>query len=175
MNTYASGGRPAESDPNNPMNKEGRTLVREEREPPVNPPIPKKKPVKKAEGGEVGGDKKSGGGRKFDAGKFAMSVLSPLGGLLMGSPVTSPILSLLQGKNPMDPFMSRRRRGPEDTLMRSTGAAPAAPGMKKGGMVKKKANGGSVKKMAKGGSVKSSASRRGDGCAQRGKTRGRMI
>lgn len=83
MKKYASGGRPAESDPNNPMNKEGRTLVREEREPPVNPPIPKKKP--------------------------------------------------------------------------------------------KKAKGGSVKKMAKGGSVKSSASRRGDGCAQRGKTRGRMI
>lgn len=84
MKKYASGGRPSESDPNNPMNKEGTNLVREEREPPVNPPIPKKKPVKKAEGG-------------------------------------------------------------------------------------------SVKKMAKGGSVKSSASRRGDGCAQRGKTRGRMI
>jgi hypothetical protein len=35
--------------------------------------------------------------------------------------------------------------------------------------------GGVVKKMAKGGSVKSSASRRGDGIAQRGKTRGRMV
>jgi hypothetical protein len=34
--------------------------------------------------------------------------------------------------------------------------------------------GGSVKKMASGGSV-NSASRRGDGCAQRGKTRGRMM
>lgn len=31
------------------------------------------------------------------------------------------------------------------------------------------------KKMAKGGSVKSSASKRGDGCAQRGKTKGRMV
>ena len=30
-------------------------------------------------------------------------------------------------------------------------------------------------KMAKGGSVKSSASKRGDGCAQRGKTKGRMV
>ena len=39
------------------------------------------------------------------------------------------------------------------------------PGAKKGGM---------VKKMAKGGSV-SSASSRADGCAQRGKTRGKMI
>lgn len=32
-----------------------------------------------------------------------------------------------------------------------------------------------VQKKAKGGKVKSSASKRGDGCAQRGKTRGRMI
>jgi len=39
-----------------------------------------------------------------------------------------------------------------------------APGMKRGG---------AVKKMAKGGSV-SSASKRADGCAQRGKTRGKM-
>ena len=35
--------------------------------------------------------------------------------------------------------------------------------------------GGKVKKMASGGAVKSSASKRADGCAQRGKTRGRMI
>ena len=41
---------------------------------------------------------------------------------------------------------------------------------KKGGSVKKKP----VKKMAKGGSV-SSASKRADGCAQRGKTKGRMV
>lgn len=43
--------------------------------------------------------------------------------------------------------------------------AEAAGGMKKGGKVKKKAKGGSV----------SSASKRADGCAQRGKTRGRMV
>jgi len=35
--------------------------------------------------------------------------------------------------------------------------------------------GGKVKKMAKGGSVKSSASKRADGCAQRGHTKGRMV
>ena len=39
------------------------------------------------------------------------------------------------------------------------------PGMRKGG---------AVKKYAKGGSVKSTASRRGDGIAQRGKTRGKI-
>lgn len=39
-------------------------------------------------------------------------------------------------------------------------------GMKKGGV---------VKKMASGGAVKSSASSRGDGCAARGKTKGRFV
>lgn len=43
-------------------------------------------------------------------------------------------------------------------------ATVKTPGMK---------HGGTVKKMAKGGSV-SSASKRADGCAQRGKTRGKM-
>ncbi len=41
-------------------------------------------------------------------------------------------------------------------------------------LIKGKAKGGTVK-MAKGGSVRSSASRRGDGIAQRGKTKGRMV
>lgn len=41
------------------------------------------------------------------------------------------------------------------------------PGMKKGGV---------VKKMAKGGAVSaSSASKRGDGCAAKGKTKGRFV
>jgi hypothetical protein len=47
----------------------------------------------------------------------------------------------------------------------STGASEAAPFKK----------GGTVKKMAKGGSIKSSASRRGDGCATKGKTKGRFV
>ena len=45
-------------------------------------------------------------------------------------------------------------------------------GMKKGGAVRRKSG---TKCMKSGGSVKSSASRRGDGCAQRGKTRGRIV
>ena len=40
--------------------------------------------------------------------------------------------------------------------------------------VETKAKGGAVKTYAKGGSVKSSASKRGDGIAQRGKTRGKI-
>jgi len=49
---------------------------------------------------------------------------------------------------------------------------PVPTGMKRGGMVKKMAGGGAVKKMSSGGSA---ASRRGDGCATRGKTKGRMV
>ena len=45
-------------------------------------------------------------------------------------------------------------------------------GFKKGGAVKKKSGGCGMKA---GGAVKSSASRRGDGCAVRGKTKGRMV
>jgi hypothetical protein len=46
-----------------------------------------------------------------------------------------------------------------------TGRPQGGEGMKKGGKVKKYASGGSV----------SSASKRADGCAQRGKTKGRMV
>ena len=56
---------------------------------------------------------------------------------------------------------------------RARGEQVGPPGdynMKKGGVVKKMAKGGVVKKMATGG-----ASRRGDGCAARGKTKGRMV
>lgn len=45
-------------------------------------------------------------------------------------------------------------------------------GFKKGGAVKKKSSSCGMKS---GGSVKSSASRRGDGCALRGKTKGRIV
>jgi hypothetical protein len=52
------------------------------------------------------------------------------------------------------------------------GAFKDNKGMKKGGSVKAKTKTSCYKS---GGSVKSSASSRGDGCAQRGKTRGRFV
>ena len=66
------------------------------------------------------------------------------------------------------------------------GASPAmmadarGRAMKNGGAVmkakgKKMAYGGKVKKMKHGGAVKSSASKRADGIAQRGRTRGRIV
>ena len=51
-----------------------------------------------------------------------------------------------------------------DQGMAPQGMAPQAPGMKKGGAVKAKAK-----------SKSSSASKRADGIAQRGKTKGRMV
>jgi hypothetical protein len=72
---------------------------------------------------------------------------------------------------------------PKNTFLTKERSDAAAKSMKKGfdmglfergdlGIGKKK--GGEVKKYAKGGSV-SSASSRGDGCAMRGKTKGRMV
>jgi hypothetical protein len=52
----------------------------------------------------------------------------------------------------------------------ATGSSSAEQAAAEGGMKK----GGKVKKMAKGGSV-GSASKRADGCAQRGKTKGRIV
>lgn len=66
----------------------------------------------------------------------------------------------------------RPRGGAADNI----GKAMGIEGYKKGGLIGAKAP---VKKMAKGGMVKVSApakpSRRGDGCATRGKTKGRMV
>jgi len=56
---------------------------------------------------------------------------------------------------------------------RRMGVRGAVPGTYASGMAGMK-KGGTVKKMAKGGSV-SSASKRGDGCAIKGKTKGRFV
>jgi hypothetical protein len=66
----------------------------------------------------------------------------------------------MDGANMGAPIMS----GDVDAMM-GRGAQRDMPTMKKGGK---------VKKMAKGGSV-SSASKRGDGCATKGKTKGRFV
>ena len=56
-------------------------------------------------------------------------------------------------------------RGDVDAMMGRSTARSTDEGMKRGGKAK-------VKKMAKGGSI---ASKRADGCAQRGKTKGRFV
>jgi hypothetical protein len=69
--------------------------------------------------------------------------------------------------NPMNPPVGR----PTPLPMRPTSPSMTMPKAPMRGTAMK--SGGSVKKMASGGSV-SSASKRGDGIAQRGKTKGRM-
>lgn len=86
---------------------------------------------------------------------FKLGDISPLAGLVTGEGLTG---KLLGGVLPM---AMRGRFG--------DGEDDKEEGVKKPGMK----HGGAVKKMAKGGSV-SSASKRADGCAQRGKTRGKM-
>ena len=61
----------------------------------------------------------------------------------------------------------------ERARMEAAAAEAEASGMKKGGKVRAKKP--TKKYYASGGSVKSPASKRADGCAQRGKTKGRMV
>lgn len=54
-------------------------------------------------------------------------------------------------------------------------ASTTQPGMTQTFNIQPTATAGQPQGMKKGGAVKSSASKRGDGCAMRGKTRGRMV
>ena len=89
-------------------------------------------------------------------GKDSMNPLGGLGGLIpmaMEKGGGSAMLGLI----PAALDYNAKDKDKKDATVKT-------PGMK---------HGGAVKKMAKGGSV-SSASKRADGCAQRGKTRGKM-
>ena len=93
---------------------------------------------------------------------FKLGDISPLAGLVTGEGLTGKVLGGIL------PMAMRGRFGDgEDDKDKKPGMMPGA--VKPAGMK----HGGAVKKMAKGGSV-SSASKRADGCAQRGKTRGKM-
>jgi hypothetical protein len=90
-----------------------------------------------------------------------------------GEDINSLYGSML-GRAPDPTGIAANRGASADTIRKSILASPEYQNrgmatLKKGGAVKK-ATGGSVKKMASGGST----SRRGDGIAQRGKTRGKM-
>ncbi len=91
-------------------------------------------------------------------GKDSMNPLGGLGGLIpmaMEKGGGSAMLGLIPAA--LDYNAKDKDKDKKDATVKT-------PGMK---------HGGPVKKMAKGGSV-SSASKRADGCAQRGKTRGKM-
>jgi hypothetical protein len=100
---------------------------------------------------------------------FKLGDVSPLAGMMTGEGLTGKLMR--QGLGGMIPAMiakdaykdreEERRKaeaaGVSNAAAPSTGMAPASA-MKKGGAVKA-----------------SSASKRADGCAQRGKTRGKML
>jgi hypothetical protein len=93
----------------------------------------------------------------------------------------SPLLGALQGKGTFGNLFGKAdsikdaadkaakeetdKKAAFDKIASNGGRNAPQPGMRKGG---------AVKKYAKGGSVKSSASRRADGIAQKGKTRGKI-
>lgn len=169
MKKYATGGSQySESDPRNPMNREG-MIFRDMRKPPKNPPVPKKKPAPETQKGakEVKGYK-SGGGVGKALGQ-ALGIISPLYGLMSGKGLGEFGTVGLAKKLIGDKNKPSSGDPVKDAAMRAAAgqpavsAAPPPVGMRKGGAVKK-AGGGSMK-----------ASKRGDGCAQRGKTRGRMV
>jgi hypothetical protein len=92
--------------------------------------------------------------------------ISPLGGALTGKGMFGRGLSKIadSGLGMLVPMSYLAKSQRDKRKNRKPGETPeAAEGMKKGGK---------VKKMAKGGST---ASKRADGCAQRGKTKGRFV
>ena len=81
--------------------------------------------------------------------KELMGTLSPVYGMAKGEGLFGNAVGIL-------PAIAKDARDDREEKKKAAAAA-GAPAMKKGGM------------------VKSSASKRADGCAQRGKTKGRMV
>jgi hypothetical protein len=112
--------------------------------------------------------------------EFGPATMGPMGGRaapVMGSNENIDVSRIGQGGFEASPMPMRRGFFGEeisqedwDAMTQRNKDAGFYGRFKKGGSVKKKP----AKKMAKGGSV-SSASKRADGCAQRGKTKGRMV
>jgi hypothetical protein len=104
----------------------------------------------------------------FDMG-LKMEDISPLAAMISGKGGMGK--AMRQGFGGIAPMMiARSGYKDEEEERRAQEQAAAEKAAAEGGMKK----GGKVKKMAKGGSV-SSASKRADGIAQRGKTKGRIM
>jgi len=95
--------------------------------------------------------------------------LSPVMGALAGKGTFGNLLgkadSLKLAKEAADKEEAGKQKAAADRIASNAGRNAPQPTMRKGGAVKKYANGGSVK---------SSAPRRADGIAQKGKTRGKI-
>jgi hypothetical protein len=97
-----------------------------------------------------------------------MHDISPLAAMISGKGGMGK--AMRQGFGGIAPMMIARSGYENEEERRAQEQAAAEQAAAEGGMKK----GGKVKKMAKGGSV-GSASKRADGIATRGKTRGRMV
>ena len=102
--------------------------------------------------------------------------ISPIGGALTGKGLFGKGLSELADSGlgmlvPMSYLAKSQRDKKKKGAVGNPGGAEPVMAMEAGEGMKR---GGKVKKMAKGGSV-SSASKRGDGCATKGKTRGKFV
>ena len=100
--------------------------------------------------------------------------VSPLGALVTGKGAIADVART--GMLGLAPYFATKNRGDDD---KKAEAAPAAEDEKKkqaaAAMVRGR-RGMQAPGMKKGGKVKKcAASKRGDGCAQRGKTRGKMV
>lgn len=95
--------------------------------------------------------------------KLEFGDVSPLAGMVTGKGLMGELMQKgFGGLIPMQLARSAAEEEEEKRKRDGVGMPPiGAPGMKKGGKVKAKA--------------KSSASKRGDGIAQRGKTKGRFV
>jgi hypothetical protein len=110
----------------------------------------------------------------------------PYGILARGAPTSGGGAGATVGKVPGGTYGVRVPVGGGATIGAGLGSGAVGGGGAVGGvgvkmptttfgtLIKRKAKGGAVKKMAKGGKV-SSASKRADGCATKGKTRGKMV
>ena len=107
--------------------------------------------------------------------KKALNVVSPIASVINKSGPVAKMLGMEKKKavaRPMSNMMASLANDPKAKNALEAGKARIAPvkaaGMKKGGKVKKMAYGGKVKSG-------SSASRRADGCAVKGRTKGRIV
>ena len=92
-------------------------------------------------------------------------------------PMVKAMMNLsARGKGPLNPGVAQAIQGGEQTNMPRTGMMGgrkmAEEIARRAGVVPTMKKGGKVKKMAKGGST---ASKRGDGIATKGKTKGRFV
>lgn len=104
--------------------------------------------------------------------------MSPLGGAITGKGVFGRGMAAIEDATGMGGIFPKMAQAARDKDRRQ--AAELIAAQKEADMRAKirtmsgKKKGGSIKKMAKGGSI-SSASKRADGCATKGKTKGRMV